>query len=82
MTLDQILADALAATTAAEGHPEPFKNDRNRTTEIIQALIIYSGLAELAVTLTAANLNLAAMNSNLVDLLAELELMRDAIHRA
>lgn len=71
MTLDQVLADSLAATTAAGGHPEPFKNDRNRTTQVLQALIIYSGLLEVA----------AATAENLQSLINELVLLRDAVHR-
>ena len=71
MTLDQVLADSLAATTAAGGHPEPFKNDKSKTTQILQALIIYAGLSEVA-TATAVNLQ---------SLINELTLLRDAIHR-
>jgi histidine ammonia-lyase len=72
MTLNQVLADSLAATTAAGGHPEPFKNDKTKTTMIVQALIVYAGLSEIAVA-TAANLQA---------LINELMLIRDAIHRS
>lgn len=48
MTLDQVLADAIAAAAAAGGHPEPFKNDKGRTTQIVQSLVVYTGLSEIA----------------------------------
>ncbi len=67
MTLDEILTDALTTTTAAGGHPEPFKNDRGRTVQIMQALIIYGGLSELLVSLD--------------EMIEELKLIRNAIHR-
>lgn len=72
MTLEQVLADSLAATTAAGGHPEPFKNDKSKTTMVLQALIIYAGLSEVA----------AATAENLQQLVNELVMLRDAIHRS
>jgi hypothetical protein len=75
MTLDAVLADALAATTAAGGHPDPFQNNRDRTTQVIQALILYAGLAALL-------LSIAEANSTLDEIHEELKLIRDAIHRA
>lgn len=72
MTLEQVLADSLAATTAAGGHPEPFKNDKSKTTQVLQALIVYAGLSEVA----------AATAAHLQSLINELEMLRDAIHRS
>jgi hypothetical protein len=71
MTLEQVLADSLAATTAAGGHPAPFSNDKNKTVMILQALIVYAGLLE-ATAVAAASLQ---------ELVNELVLLRDAIHR-
>ena len=72
MTLEQVLADSLAAVVAAGGHPAPFANDKNKTAMILQALIIYAGLSEVAIA-TAANLQ---------SLINELVLLRDAIYRS
>ena len=48
MSLDQILADATAALIDAGGHPTSFLGDKGKTNDLIQALIVYTGLAEIS----------------------------------
>ena len=96
MDLDQVLADAVAATAAAGGHPEPFKNDKGRSTQIVQALVVYTGLHEIAQRLPDTAAIGAALDRIIVlleeikdggqpvdlgPLIAELEMIRNAIHR-
>ena len=75
MTLDQVLTDAVAAAAAAGGHPEPFKNDKGRTTQIVQALVVYTGLSEIAQNLP----DLAAIGAGIDEIIRILEAIRDAL---
>lgn len=75
MTLDQVLADSLAATTAAGGHTNPFGGNTSRTTSILQALIVYSGLQEIAQN----QVDIAAIGDSLTTMITLLDTIKVAL---